>query len=183
MSVVQRWLEEERKSKPMGLSEDIKEIKDKLNQQSADKEIKEKKKGFKIPFFKRVSPKQASKGYVTVMKINENGFIDFLKEKIVEQTTMIDGVPRLATPEYVLHWKKNPVIIQPSWSVKPYSPEVMSKESLNDGSNTKGYEILMARMKSDTTGVKPQVGGMMKWIIGIALAAIVGYVLISGGGS
>jgi AAA15 family ATPase/GTPase len=168
----------------MGLSEDIKEIKDELlKKKKEEEEVKEKKKEFKIPFFKRVNPKQASKGYVTVMKINENGFLDFQKEKIVEQTTMIDGIPRLATPEYVLHWKKNPVIIQPSWSVKPFSPEVMSKSSLLDGSNTKGYKILMARMKSDTVGTKAPMGGMMKWIIGIALAAIVGYALISGGGS
>ena len=172
----------------MGLQEELKKINERLDKaEGKDSEkLKEKKpKPFKIPFFKRVNPKQASQNYVTVIKINENGFLDFRKEKIIEQTIMIDGVPRLATPEYVLHWKKNPMIIQPSWSVKPvapYNPTEEARESLEDGSNTKGYKILMARMKSDNLGSRPQVGGMVKWVIGIIFAVIVGYALITGGG-
>jgi len=167
----------------MGLQDDLKEIKEKLIKQEAENEKPKKKpRKFKIPFAKRVNPKQAAQNYVTVIKINENGFLDFKKDRIIEQTIMVDGVPRLATPEYVLHYKKNPCIIQPSWSVKPYSPEDAVKKSMDDGSNVKGYKILMARMKSDTLGAKPQVGGLVKWVVGIILAAIVGYALLTGGG-
>jgi hypothetical protein len=167
----------------MGLREDLKEIKEKLSKQEELNKPKAKKpKKFKIPFSKRVKPKQAAQNYVTIIKINENGFLDFKKEKIVAQTTVIEGVPRLATPEYVLHYKKNPIIIQPSWSVKPYSPADAAKESLQDGSNTKGYKILMARMKSDSLGSRPKVGGMVKWVVGIIFGVIVAYALMTGGG-
>ena len=165
----------------MGLQDDLKEIKEKLAKQEAEKHPAKKPSLFKIPWTKRVNPKQASQNCVTVIKINENGFLDFRKERIVEQTIIVDGVPRLATPEYVLHFKKNPCIILPSWSVKPYSPEDAVKASLEDGSNTKGYKILMARMKSDSLGAKPQ-SGMIKWVIGIIFAVIVGYALLTGGG-
>lgn len=151
---------------------------------------KEKEKGFKIPFFKRVRPKQARKGYVTVFQINENGFINAKKEIILEQTVMIDGVPRLATPEYILHFKKNPILILPTYSVKPLSPNDLFKpfditksqeQSLKDGSNVVGYKILMARMKSETVNPKKSMGGMFKWVIGLAVAAIIGYALLTGG--
>ena len=172
----------------MGLQEELKRINERLDKaegKDSDKPKEKKPKPFNIPFFKRVNPKQGKQNYVTVFKINENGFIDVKKEKIIEQTTLIDGIPRLATPEYVLHWKKNPVIIQPSWSVKPlapYDPAKASQESLEDGSNTKGYKIFMARMKSDNLSSRPQVSGVVKWVIGIVFAVIVGYALITGGG-
>jgi len=166
----------------MGLQDELKEIKERLAKQEGEKLPEKKPKKFNIPFFKRINAKQASQNYVTVIKINENGFLDFKKEKIVEQTIIVDGIPRLATPNYVLHYKKNPCIIQPSWSVRPFSPEDAVKESLNDGSNTNGYKILMARMKSDSLGSKPQVSGMVKWVIGIIFAVIVGYALLTGGG-
>jgi len=166
----------------MGLREELDEIKEKLAEKELVEKPIKKPKLFKIPFSKRVKPKQASQNYVTVIKINENGFLDIQKERIVEQTIMVNGIPRLATPEYVLHWKKNPMLILPSWSVKPLSPSDEARESMNDGSNTKGYRILMARMKSDILGSKPQMGGMVKWIVGIVLAVIVGYALMTGGG-
>lgn len=166
----------------MALQEDIHEIKELLKSNEADKE-KVKVKKFKIPFKGRVSPKKASQGYVTIMKINENGFVDFIKQPIKEQTTMVDGIPRLASPNYVLHWGKNPMLIQPSWSVKPFSPEDQFNKSLNDGSNTKGYPILLARMKSDTTsGIKKEMGSMVKWILGLGLVGIIAYAFITGGG-
>lgn len=165
----------------MTINDDVAEIKQFLK--SKEETEKETTKKFKLPWGSRVSPRNASKGYVTMMKINENGFIDFYKEKIKEQTTMIDGIPRLATPNYVLHWKKNPIIIQPSWSVKPFSPEENHSTSLIDGSNTKGYSILMARMKSDTTSGKKEMGSLMKWILGLGLVGIIAYAFITGGGN
>lgn len=159
------------------IKEELQEIKSLLKS-----EEEEKKKKFRLPFGKKTSPRQGRKGWVTIMRINENGFINFEKQRIQDQTIMVDGVPRLATPDYVLHWKKVPMIIQPNWSVKPFSPEEHHEKSMEDGSHTKGYKILMARMKSDTTSPKPQMGGMMKWIIGAILVGIIAYAFITGGG-
>ena len=160
------------------IKEELQEIKEILKESQQEK----KPKKFRMPWKGKVSPKKAKLGYVTVMKINENGFLDIKRKIIEQQTVMVDGVPRLATPEYVLHYKKNPVLILPSWSVKPYSPAERYEHSLQDGSNTKGYKLLMSRMKTETTGLKKQMGGLIKWILGLGLIAIVGYAMITGGG-
>lgn len=160
----------------MGLQEELKEIKDLLKE-----EKKPKRKKFRIPFGKKVGKSQAKKNYVTVIKINENGNLDFKKLQIDEQTIMEEGIPRLAATDYVLRYKKNPVIILPSWSVKPYSPSEQYEKSLNDGSNTKGYSILMAKMLKEQVNPKKQIGGMIKWILGLVVAGIIGYALITGG--
>lgn len=160
----------------MGLQEELKEIKDLLKE-----EKKPKRKKFRIPFGKKVGKSQAKKNYVTVIKINENGNLDFKKLQIDEQTIMEEGIPRLAATDYVLRYKKNPVIILPSWSVKPYSPSEQYEKSLNDGSNTKGYSILMAKMLKEQVNPKKQIGGMIKWILGLGVAGIIGYALITGG--
>ncbi len=158
------------------LKDELRDIKRILASKDDDK----RRKGFKMPWKGKVSPARAAKGYVTVIKINENGFLDFKKEKIDEQTIMVDGIPRLASPDYVLHWKKNPVVILPSWSVKPFSPEDNQQKSLNDGSNTKGYKILMAKMKSETIKKGTEIAGWIKWVAGIGLVVIVGYVILTG---
>lgn len=162
----------------MGLNKDIQEIKARLTP-----EEKEKPKKFRLPFGKKVGKSQAKKNYVTIMKINENGNIDFQKRQIKEQTFIEDGIPRLGTPDYVLRWKKNPMIILPSWSVKPYSPKEQHEKSLSDGSNTKGYKILMAKMLLEAIKPTKQIGGIIKWILGIGVLAIIGYAFISGGGA
>jgi len=163
----------------MGLSKEVKEIKAMLKPEETDK----KNKKFRLPFGKKVGKSQKKKNYVTIVKINENGHVDFQKRQISEQTFVEDGIPRLGTPNYVLQWKNNPMIILPSWSIKPYSPSEQHEKSLKDGSNTKGYKILMAKMLSESINTKKQMGGMLKWIIGLGLVAIIGYAFLTGGGA
>ncbi len=159
----------------MGMQEDLNEIKTIL------KPLEEKKtKKFKLP--KKVNKGQAKKNWITIMKINENCHVNFSKQQIDEQTIMVDGVPRLATNQYVMFYKGKPLIILPSWSVEPYSPKQEFKDSLDSGSNTKAYKILLAKMLKETVNPKKPMSNVIKWIIGIALAGIVGYALISGGG-
>jgi len=161
----------------MGLNKELQDIKAMLRP-----EEKEKKKKFRLPFGKKVGKSQRKKNYVTVMKINENGSINFQKRQIKEQTFMEDGIPRLGSPNYVLRWKKNPMVILPSWSVKPYSPSEEHEKSLNDGSNTKGYKILMAKMQSEIIKPTKQMSGIIKWILGLGLLAVIGYAFLTGSG-
>ena len=163
-----------------------------------DQENKNKKKRTpRLSFRSRVGIRKARKGYVGIWKINETGFITPSKQEIKEQTVMIDGVPRLATPEYVLRYKKGfrtyPIMLVPSWSVKPVEPSKLSKEGFNpaeefkksmkDGSNIKGYRLLMNRMKTEAIGATKKGGfGIIKWVIGLGLAAIIGYAILTGGG-
>ena len=162
----------------MGIKNDIDELKELIKSQ----ENKKTEKKFKIPLSKRVGGGKAKKNYVTVMKIHENGNVDFKRLQIDEQTIKEDGIPRLASPDYVLRYKKNPLIILPSWSVKPYSPASQYQKSLNDGSNTTGYKILLAKMLKDQVGKKTEISGLVKWIIGLGLLGIIGYAMITGGG-
>jgi hypothetical protein len=162
----------------MGIEEQLKEIKELINNTEQSK----KEKKFKLPFGTKVGKSQAKKNWITIMKINENGHCTFLKKQIEEQTINEDGVPRLATNQYVMFYKNNPLIVLPSWSIEPFSPVQEFQKSIENGSNIKGYKIIMAKMIKDTVKPQSSMGGMWKWIIGIGLAAIIGYALISGGG-
>lgn len=161
----------------MGINEELKDIKELLETKG-----KQKEKKFKFPFSSRVSPRRAKKNWITLLKINENGNVDFSRKQINYQTIMENGIPRLALSQYVLYFKKNPMIILPSWSTKPFARDEESKKSLADGSNTVGYRILMDKMLSETTGTKKQISGLFKIILVLGLVGIVAYAIISGGG-
>jgi len=162
----------------MGLTEKIqKEIK--RNEELS--KVKEKK--FRYPFRKKVGKTQRKRNFVTTLVINENGTCDFSKYQINEQTILHDLIPRLATAGHLLFDKKgNPLIILPNWSVEPFSPLEHYKETMIDGSNTKGYKILMSRMLSDKVDAKKQMGSVIKWVLGLGLAAIVIYAFVTSGG-
>lgn len=163
----------------MTLEERInKTIETKLKEEE-DKKLKKKK--FNIPFWKRVGTAKKKQNYVTVIRINENGQLKFDVKRIENQTIMVDKIPRLATINYVMYYKKNPVIILPSWSVKPFNPADNLEKSLEDGSNVKGFAILLEKMQREQLGSKKPIGGIVKIGLGLALVAIIGYAFISGG--
>lgn len=164
----------------MAIQEDLKDIKKILKTNVEEEQAKKKK--FRFPFGKRVGRGQKRRNYVTILLINENGIYNFKKYRINEQTIMHELVPRLATTDYVLFNKKgNPMIILPSWGVEPFSPKENFKTSLENGTNKKGFQILMSKMKSETIDAKKQMGGALKWIILLIIAAIIGYALLTGG--
>lgn len=161
------------------LKEDIKYIRRKLEGEQKDKN--KSTRPFRIPSKGKVNTLKAKNNYVTLIKINENGMLDIKRVKIEEQTFMEEGIPRLASAGYVMYYKKTPVIILPSWSVEPFSPMEHYGNSLLNGSNSAGYKLLLNTMKLETVeGSKKKMGGSVKWIIGIILAVIIGYALLTG---
>jgi len=163
----------------MTLEERITEKIEKALKEQENKKVKKKK--FKLPFGKKVSTGQKKKNYITLIKINENGQMKFDKVRITDQTIIEDKIPRLATAQYVLYYKKNPFIILPSWSVEPFSPVKNFKESLENGSNKKGYAILLEAMKKEQIGSKKPMGNFIKIAIGLIIVGIIAYAFISGG--
>ena len=158
-----------------------KRIQSEIEKNEELKKVKEKK--FRYPFGKKVGKKQRRNNFVTTLVINENGTCDFRKYQINEQTVLHDLIPRLATSGHMLFDKKgNPLIILPNWSVEPFSPLEHYKETMIDGSNTKGYKILMSRMLSDKVDAKKQMGSLIKWILGLGLGAIILYAFMTSGG-
>lgn len=166
----------------MRLDEKIEEkVNDKILKLIESKAIKTKK--FNYPFGKKVGKSQRKKNYVTVIIPYENGSIDIKKYQIEDQTIIHDKIPRLAPNAAVmLDRKGNPVLILPNWSVSPFSPLEHYKQSLVEGSNAKGYKILMAKMKSETTEKKKmKVGKVGLWIFGLLIVLIIVWAIASGG--
>ena len=160
----------------------IKEIVRKEIEQKAKEDNGVKEKKFRFPFGKRVGRSQKKKNYLTVLLLNENGTYNFKKYQINEQTIMHELIPRLATTGHVMFNKKgNPMVILPNWSVEPFSPKSHFEKSLEDGSNKKGFQILMNKMKSEQISAKKSMGNVLKWVIGLVIAAIIGYALLTGG--
>lgn len=166
----------------MGLTEEINELKKwKIEKEIAEKSVEKK---FRFPFGKKVGRGQKKRGFVTVLNLNENGTYVFNKYQILDQTVLHDLIPRLATAGHVMFdHKGNPLLILPNWSVEPFSPLVHYRKSLIEGSNTKGYKILLNKMKQDQVA-KKGLGGMGKWLgtgFGIVILLIIGYAFLTGG--
>lgn len=165
----------------MAVVEDIKELQEKIKAMELQGKVEEKK--WKFPFGKKVGRGQKKKNFVTVMIIHENGHYDFKKYQIIDQTILHDTIPRLAAAGYVMFDKKgNPLVILPNWSVEPFSPMEHYQKSLINGTNSTGYKILMAKMLKEQIKGKAMESGWLKWIIGLALVAIIGYAFVTGGG-
>lgn len=141
-----------------------------------------KEKKHRYPFGTKVGKAQKKRNYVTLLIINENGSCDFKKYQIKDQVLWHDVIPRLATAGHVMFDKKgNPIMILPNWSVEPFSPLHHYKESLIDGSNTKGYKILMAAMQNEKVSAKKPMPNWIKWVGGFILVGIIIFALVSGG--
>lgn len=149
------------------------EIRDKLSE-------KEKKKEFKLPFTAKLSNKQTKDNWVTVCQVTEGRQIAFTKCPIKEQTYMLNGVPRIATPEEILHYKGKPFIIQPSWSVKPFSPTDNYEGAIAKGYTNQGYRLLLNIMESEGIQTAKKIGWGIIVIGGLILLGV-GYYLIKGG--
>ena len=160
------------------LQNELREIKELLKEEKT----KPKSKKFRLPWSAKVGANKAKKNWITIMKVYENGQVTFDREQIEDQTVMVDGIPRLAASGYTLRYKKNPLIIIPSWSVEPFSPQEHYKNSLLNGSNSAGYKLLLNAMKKAGVETKKKMGGWGMWIAGLALLAVIGYALFTGGG-
>jgi hypothetical protein len=163
------------------------ELQDRLSKLEEQLKPKEnvKIKPLRLPWKAKVGNGKAKKGYVGVLKLNENMVIDPSKVQISEQTVDVDGLPRLATGEHIWKWKIGfktyPVIIQPSWSVEPLSVKSLFKESIDNGSNIKGWKIIYNKMKSSVVETKKkQFPLWIAWIIGLVVIGGGAYALFTG---
>jgi len=121
----------------------------------------------------KTSTMKKKNNWVTIISINENKSFKIEKQQIKGQSVIVDSVPRLATGEYLLNFGREPVLIIPSWSVKPFTPSEDYGRSLADGSNTAGYRILLERMQSGVLAAKKK----LSLGVGIGVLIIVGVVL------
>jgi hypothetical protein len=139
-----------------------------------------KAKKQKLPFSARLSNVKAKKGWVTIQYINENLTQEFFKVPIDEMTTLVKECPRLALPEHMLLYKGKPWIIQPAWSVMPFSANKNYEEAVKDNMTTSGYRILLNRIKNDAIKAKKSLPGWI-WLAGLVGIGLLIYFASRGG--
>jgi hypothetical protein len=159
----------------------LERIEEKLDEISKEKTKKKSERGFRLPSKAKVRGKRAKENYVTILKINENKNVEFIKEKVQDQTILVDGIPRILGAEYVMNYKRSPLIILPNWSVEPFSPYKSYQSSLDNGSNSAGYRLLMNRMQSEALKIGKKIGGLGIGIGALAIGGIILYALLTGG--
>ena len=141
------------------------------------KEGKIKSKELRLPRKAKVRRSKLKKGYIGVIKIDENGNISGEKQKIEDSTLKLkEGTFHATDGEEILYWQgKFPVIIQPTWSKNPL--DVRKDKPKNE---TYGQKYIMARMLKAVI-VKKGGGKGLLWILGLAIAGYVIYSLFTGG--
>ena len=160
-------------------------IKQKINRliELNEKLIEQKEvKKWKMPFKGRLNKKQLKSSYVTYFIIRVNRRLDIIKVPIDEETTLIDGIPRVATADHVLFDAKgNPIIIQPEWSTTPFSPEDSMSDTGRLGRSAAGAKLLLNKMEKEAIDLKKKGGGssLILWIV-LGIAAVAGLLYVSG---
>jgi|SRR3990167_9575062 len=166
---------------------------EKLKEEITKEEIEKKKQGFfskmfssnKSPLEKKLKINNAKqkKGFVSVILIRDNGSIDIKKLKIENDMLYLNDnkAYHMANADYIMRFKKYPVIIIPEWSVEPLSPTYFSpvedaKLSRKEG---RGLEAQKFSIKAAEMSMldKKKSGGNARWLIIIVIGVIILYVI------
>lgn len=130
---------------------------------------------FRIPRRGKLTKRQQRRGYAIIQRIDDNGNVDFEKKRLDGETYRLStGSYHTSDEKSILSYKGKPFIIQPTKKLNPYNP-------LRGENETYGQDYVMARMLGDTIKVKGKGGAQIVWIIGIAIAAYLGYSMLTGG--
>lgn len=149
----------------------LKEAIIKLAEANAKAEEKPKEKKFKLPFSSRLRKGALKKGYVTVVYINDNKAVDFIKVPVSEGTTMIRDMPYLAMADHMLTYKGKPMIIVPAWNIEPFSPKQNMDEAEKEKTLNIGYRLILNKLKSEVISAKKKISWLL---IGGAIVVIIG---------
>jgi len=143
------------------------------------KEGKIKVRELKIPRKAKVSRMKQKKGYIGIIRVDENLNMTGEKVKLEESSVQLKGGTFHATDgQEICRWNgKYPVVIIPTWSKNP-----INLKELKPNNETYGQKYIMAKMLKAVIVATKKKGSFLIWII-IAIAAIIGYSLITKGGA
>ncbi len=153
------------------LRQELREIKEIVVEQGSKKK---KPKSFRLPFKARVGNSKLKKGYLTVIVIEDNKAVDFVREPIIDGTIKLEDTFHAVEDFDIYSYKGKPIIFQPKSKLNPYNP-------LKGENETYGQKYVMARMEGDKIIGKKKMG----LTIGIGMLIIIGiivYALFTGGG-
>ncbi len=136
-----------------------------------------KTKNIKIPRRAKVRKRKLKKGWIGVLKIDENRNISGEKQKILGGAYMTkDGQYHVSDGREIFFWLgKFPLVIQPSWRNNPLQIDPKSEKN-----ETYGDKYKMAKMLSDTIKVKSKGGNIIVWVL-IGGAVLFGINYLMGG--
>lgn len=162
-------------------NESVKELLKKIAENTNQLIEKKQAKKWKLPFSGRVGKAKVKKGWTTVQIIRHNGNVDFVKMKTEDGCVKVDGFPRAATIDYNLTYKGKPLLIIPEWSLEPYNPVLEKNEAEEKQRGMAGRRLVLAKLEGEQIKAKPKMGGMIGWIILIAIICGGAYYLLKGG--
>lgn len=155
------------------------EISGKIDELHKEKKIKK----WNLPFTARfgMGKKKKRKGYVLFQNIGENKAVTFIKAPIEDGAAIVNGVPHHIKPDDILIWKnKIPMVIQPQWSERPFSPRDHYDKTINNNENTMGWKYIMNYINKTQIGAKKNIPTGLIIIGAIAVIGLLYYLIKSG---
>ena len=154
------------------LSQKIDHLTEKLEEEKTKKKPK-----FRMTGKAKISKQKIRKGYATICVINENKSINLTREPIKDSVVKLqdgnDVTFHAVDSNDVLNYKGKPFLIIPKIKKNPYNPATGDNE-------TYGHKYILARMESEKLSLKKKMGWGVG-IIGLVIAAIIGYSVLFGG--
>ena len=134
-------------------------------------------KKLRLPRKAKVTKAKLKKGYVGILKVDENGNISGDKIKLNESSFELkSGTYHASEGKEILMWDgKFPVMIQPTWSVNPI--EIRNIKNTNE---TYGQPYIKAKLLKSVLVKKKSSGSILIWVL-VAVGAVVAYSLLKGG--
>ncbi len=174
--MVKELIMEKEEEKEKNLSEKVEEAHEFIE---AIKNGAIKTKILKLPRKAKVKKRKLRKGWIGVLKIDENGNISATKVRIHGSAFDLNKETFHATDgREILFWQgKFPVIIQRTWKKNPLNVRLKD----NEKNETYGQKPIMAKMIGDSIKNKKNAGGILIWIL-VAVGAYIGYTVLFGGG-
>lgn len=145
------------------LIERLSSIEEKLNSEQRERTSK-----MRIPKGAKVSKGMLKKGYIGILRVDENGNISGEKQKLSGSAFRTkDGLYHATDGREIVMWEgKHPIVVQPTWRINP----INLRKKDGEENETYGQEYTMAKMLKDVI-VKKSLGGA-GWIIWIIVAGI-----------
>ena len=168
-------------SEEISLKDTLKNIASKLDELTEQKKVQKfNLLGDWWMFWKKPTKGEIKRNWVSIVYIQENKNVVTMKVPIDEGVILINGIPHTVNASEVLMYKGKPLLIVPSWSIKPFSPEQNIKETKESGNTTLGWEYLINYIKK-TELKQLKSMGVMIWIVVILVLIGAGYYAIKSG--
>jgi len=130
-------------------------------------------KEFNLPWSVRLGVGKAKKNFCIAIIIRTNGRMIMKWLPIEDDTVMFNEHIYSATANYIMRYKRHPVIIISEWSSEPFSPVESYEKAVRDKTLVAGQKYIMTKMKLEA--IKPKMEWNIKTILIILVVLGVGY--------